>query len=238
MGYGARPCADAQPAQPATQAPQAKPLGRPPKHGDQRQRILATAARAIATEGYDKCSLASIAAILELTRPSLYHYFPTKQRIYTEIALAAAEGLAACVAAASDETLSSAEQLIRLMTAHAEYCDANYWAVSATLSRDGAPYLEEAARESFDNHRRAVVLTFEGALRRGIARGELRPCEPRMTARFVLQLLDISGWYRPEGARRAADFARESCDLLLAGLSWVSPATRTTSTPRTLSPAD
>lgn len=218
MGYGAKPCADEQPDRKADRDAAPRPLGRPPKHEDQRRRILEAAARAIASDGYDNCSLAGIAASLGLTRPALYHYFPTKQRIYTEIALTAAAGLEASVAAAADVTRPCGEELLALMTAYAAYCDAHYWAVTATLSKGGLPHLEGSARDTFETHRRAVIRSFEDALARGMAHGELCERDVATTARFVLQLLDISHWYRPGGARRAVDFAREGCALLLDGL--------------------
>ena len=84
-----------------------RPVGRPPKQLDQRQRILQQAAKAIATVGYEQCSLADIAAELELTRPALYHYFATKQEIFSEIALATAKGTYEYVASSINEKSSA-----------------------------------------------------------------------------------------------------------------------------------
>ncbi|MEQ8663102.1 MAG: helix-turn-helix domain-containing protein, partial [Gammaproteobacteria bacterium] len=141
MGYGARPCADEPPAE--------RPIGRPPKRPDQRGRILEATARAIATDGYEQCSLARVASELGLTRPALYHYFPTKQQIFAEIAMTTARGVAAHVHAAVDDSLGSAGQLRALMVAYAEYLESHYWMVSATLVGErGSDLLEGGDRAS------------------------------------------------------------------------------------------
>ncbi|MEQ8659958.1 MAG: hypothetical protein RLW62_04015, partial [Gammaproteobacteria bacterium] len=72
--------------------------------------------------------------------------------------------------------------------------------------------------------RSACMEPFEAALRRGVASGELRSCDIAETLRFVFQLLDVTHWYRPDGTKRATDFARDACALLLDGLC--SDATR------------
>ncbi|MEX2481051.1 MAG: TetR/AcrR family transcriptional regulator [Gammaproteobacteria bacterium] len=211
MGYGAKPCADERPTERA--------LGRPPKQPDQRGRILEAAARAIATDGYEQCSLARVARELGLTRPALYHYFPTKQRIFAEIAMSTARGMTAHVHAAVDDTLSTAGQLRALMIAYAEYLETHYWMVSAALT--GArcsERLERGDREAFETLRRACMAPFEQTLRHGMAKGELRSRDVDDTLRFIFQLLDVTRWFRPDGTKRAADFARDACALLLDGL--------------------
>lgn len=211
MGYGAKPCADERPDQ--------RLLGRPPKQPDQRGRILEAAARAIAIEGYEQCSLARVARELGLTRPALYHYFPTKQRIFTDIAMSTAQGMTAHVCAAVDETLSSAEQLRALMVAYAEYLEAHYWMVSAVLTDDRcSERLEPGDRAAFIASRRACMAPFERTLLHGMASGELRSLDVGETLRFVFQLLDVTRWFRPDGSKRAVDYAGDACALLLDGL--------------------
>jgi TetR/AcrR family transcriptional regulator, cholesterol catabolism regulator len=211
MVYGGKPCADERPPE--------RLLGRPPKQADQRGRILEAAARAIATDGYEQCSLAQVARELGLTRPALYHYFPTKQQIFTEIAITTAHGMATHVHAAIDSSLSNTAQLRALMVAYAEYFEAHYWMVSATLT--GSRYrerLEPGDREGFMVLRAACMEPFERTLRRGMAGGELQSRDVSETLRFLFQLIDVTSWFQPSGTKRAADFARDACALLLDGL--------------------
>jgi TetR/AcrR family transcriptional regulator, cholesterol catabolism regulator len=218
MGYGAKPCADERPAE--------RLLGRPPKRPDQRGRILEAAAHAIASAGYEQCSLARVARTLGLTRPALYHYFPTKQRIFTEIALSTAQAMTAHVQAAVDDALSSTQQLRALMIAYAEYFEAQYWMVSATLTGDRcSERLERGDREAFLSLRRACMEPFEQTLRRGMATGELRSFDVSAALRCIFQLIDVTGWFRPDGTTRAADFASDACALLLDGLRGDAPST-------------
>ncbi|MEM7469695.1 MAG: helix-turn-helix domain-containing protein, partial [Pseudomonadota bacterium] len=77
----------------AAEATASKPLGRPPKQRQQRQRILNEAAKIIARVGYEECSLSRIAEGLDLSPPAIYHYFPTKQSIFSEIAMTTVKGI-------------------------------------------------------------------------------------------------------------------------------------------------
>lgn len=194
-------------------------LGRPPKQRDQRLRILQTAARKIATVGYEQCSLAEIATDLELTTPALYHYFPTKQSIFTEIAMTAMKGTYDAVRNAIDSNASCAKQLESLMVAHAEHFDRNYWLVNATITGYAGIARREIERleefERFRNRNESVLLSL---LRRGIRAGEFRKVDVKATARSIYQLLNITRWYRPGGRRTAADIARGNCELVIGGL--------------------
>lgn len=197
-----------------------RPLGRPPKQHDQRDRILHAAAKAIATVGYEQCSLGDIAEELDLTRPALYHYFRTKQQIFTEIALTAVQGMYEYVHAAVDKNASAASQLRALMIAHATYFEQNYWLVNATIAGYGGITRRELERiEEIDAFRTKYEKLLHRVLRAGVASGEFHQLDVRATGRSVYQLLNITRWYRPGGNKRATDIAAENYELLFRGLS-------------------
>ena len=208
---------DSLPAPP--EARQAARPGRPPKRRDQRQRILQTAARLIATVGYEQCSIADIASELELTPPALYHYFPTKQSIFTEVAMTAMRGTYDAVRNAVRKELPAAEQLEALMVAHADHFDSNYWLVNATISAYAGITRREIERiEEFERLRRKNLKVLLGVLRGGIKSGEFREFDCHSMARSIYQLLNITRWYRPGGKRNAVEFARDNYELVIGGL--------------------
>lgn len=201
-------------------AADARPLGRPPKQHDQHDRILHAAAKAIATVGYEQCSLGDIAEELDLTRPALYHYFRTKQQIFTEIALTAVQGMYEYVNAAVDNNATAATRLRALMIAHATYFEQNYWLVNATIAGYGGITRRELERiEEIDAFRTKYEKLLHRVLRAGVASGEFHQLDVRATGRSVFQLLNITRWYRPGGSKSATDIAAENYELLFRGLS-------------------
>jgi len=201
-----------------------RPLGRPPKRTDQKQRILQTAAKSIATIGFEQCSLADIAADLDLTRPALYHYFSTKQQIFTEIALTAIIGMheyvTSGVTASQTIEASSAEQLRALMQSHAEYFENNYWIVNATIAGYGGIARRELERiEEIDRCRDNYRDLLHQILSEGRDNGELRQLDIEAVGRSVFQLLNITRWYRPGGEKNAVDIASENFELIIGGLA-------------------
>ena len=197
----------------------ARPLGRPPKSQDQRERILREAARAFATIGYEQCSLATIANELDLSPPALYHYFPTKQSIFTEIAMTSVKGIFEFVCDALDKKQSFARQLQQMMTAHADYYDQNYWMMNATIAGYGGTTRREIEHiTEFEAYRQRYEKLLLGILRGGVSNGEFRKVDIKSTARSILQLLNITRWYRPGGSKSAIDIAAENFDLIYRSL--------------------
>lgn len=56
-------------------------VGRPSKAGEQRQRVLTGAADIFSRRGYRGTSMNEIAATVQLSKPTLYHYFHNKEEI-------------------------------------------------------------------------------------------------------------------------------------------------------------
>lgn len=178
------------------------------------------AARIIATIGYEQCSLGDIASALDLTRPALYHYFATKQQIFTEIAITAIAGMYEHVAVALDESAPYKQQLQTLMIAHAEYFEANYWLVNATIAGYAGITRRELERiDEIEGLRTRYEKLLHRVLRGGVKSGEFRKLDIKATGRSVYQVLNITRWYRPGGSQTAVDVAKANFDLLVGGLS-------------------
>ena len=209
-------------AESASVASNARPVGRPPKRIDQRQRILQAVARVIATVGYEQCALGDIAAELDLTRQALYHYFPTKQRIFNEIAMTTVRGMYEHARAAVSEVETPDEKLHALMLAHAEYFDRYYWMVNATIAGYGGITRREIEQlEEFEACRLDYEKLLMSIIREGVKQGRFRTIDPKSVARSVFQLLNITRWYRPDGKKNAQDFARENYELIAAAIAAV-----------------
>ena len=67
----------------------------PVKHDEKRQEILAAATRCISRDGFRGASTADICAEAGISPGHLYHYFPSKEAILTELAAAGMEKIAA-----------------------------------------------------------------------------------------------------------------------------------------------
>ena len=197
----------------------ARPLGRPPKSQDQRERILREAARAFANIGYEQCSIAIIAKELDLSPPALYHYFPTKQSIFTEIAMTSVKGIYDFVLNELDKEQSFGLQLHQMMTAHARYYEDNYWMMNAVIVGYGGTSRREIEHISeFEAYRQRYEKLLLTILRGGVKSGEFRKVDVKSTARSILQLLNITRWYQPGGSKRAVDIAAENFDLIYRSL--------------------
>lgn len=201
------------------------PIGRPPKQENQRQRILDRAAEIIAVVGYEKTSLGDIAKELGLTRQAIYHYFPTKQDIFNEIVLTIVKEMYEHVLSSVNQKDSYAAQLRCVMIAHASYFDSKYWMnVAGSTGYGGISRRDLTRIDEIEHYRSLYKKLLSRILRRGIQNGEFRKVNIKSAVRVIYQLLNIMRWYRPDGTKRATDFAAENYEIICAGL--ISPAVR------------
>jgi AcrR family transcriptional regulator len=76
---------------------------------ERRAALLAAATALFGTHGYDELSMAKIAKAAGVSKPLLYHYFPTKQKLFEAVASQAAQDILGRVAI--DPALPPAQQL-------------------------------------------------------------------------------------------------------------------------------
>jgi AcrR family transcriptional regulator len=205
------------------------PRGRATGYDEQREQILARAARLFALRGYTATSMNEVAEACGISKASLYHYVRDKHQLLVEIAAAHIARLEALVAEVQAETLEPEQRLRRLITAFlAVY--ANAQAEHRVLTED-VKFLQPVDRRRILDGERKVVAAFADAI--ADARPELRDAALAKPLSMLLfgMMNWMFTWLKPRGALTHAEMAPVVADLFFGGLAAVRP-TATPGRPR------
>ena len=181
--------------------------------------ILDVAAELFAEHGYEAVSLLEIARAVGLSKTTLYHYFESKDEILGTLIVAKIRQLNQFVATAVPEKAPADQKLIAFMEAQAEFFETHRTHFKVLLTQFGN-LPDPATRDSAVEWR----VQYENAIRRiiheGVASGAFSAERPNTVVRAVLaSLYWLVRWYRPDGAKRARQIAREYAELMLYGVA-------------------
>ncbi|MDQ2928639.1 MAG: TetR/AcrR family transcriptional regulator [Pseudomonadota bacterium] len=197
------------------------PRGRAPGYDEQREQILARAARLFAQRGYTATSMNEVAEACGVSKPSLYHYVRDKHQLLVEIAAAHVARLEALVAEVQAEGLAPEQRVRRLITAFlAVYAEAQ--AEHRVLTED-VKFLQPADRRRVLDGERKVVAAFADAI--ADARPELRDVAlDKPLSMLLFGMMNwMFTWLKPRGALTHAEMAPIVADLFFGGLAAVRP---------------
>jgi AcrR family transcriptional regulator len=161
--------------------------------------VLHAAVANFARLGYHGTTMRDIARDAEITVASIYHHFPSKQRMLQDIMARTLSDLIALTRGALLRAGSSpTEQLTALMRA---------WALFHTSRRAEALIGASEIRSLDETGRRLVVALrdeqeamFRDVVERGVAEGEFTTPYPREAVRAIISMgYSIANWYRPGG---------------------------------------
>ncbi len=195
------------------------PRGRAQGYDDQREQILARAARLFARRGYTATSMNEVAEACGVSKPSLYHYVRDKHQLLVEIAEAHIARLAALVDEVAAETHAPEERLRRLIAAYlAVYAGAQ--AEHRVLTED-VKFLRPADRRRILDGERKVVAAFADTIAE--ARPELRDAAlDKPLSMLLFGMMNwMFTWLKPRGALTHAEMALIVADLFFGGLGAV-----------------
>ena len=172
---------------------------------ERRRQLLERAAELFGTHGYDELSMAAIAREAGVSKPLLYHYFPTKRRLFEAVLRQAADQHLQRVA--TDPSLPPAEQLAGSLDAYLAWIEANMGAYEKLMRSAGIPEV----RELIDDIREGTAQTILAGL---VPEGP-PPAKVRAAVRGWLWLMDgvCLDWVRERDLDRA-----DVHDLLLGAL--------------------
>ena len=147
-----------------------------------RERIRAEAAALFRRKGFNGTSMAELAVEVGITKSSLYHHFPSKQALLSEIIELTVNRVAPLVQAVADSELPIEERLCRAVAIHA---------VEAIHDQDAvACFIEEGRYLAPDLHgpprrraRRLRAASSGTMFEEGIASGDFLPRMPTSRSR-------------------------------------------------------
>lgn len=203
----------------------ANPAGRPPgrpkgsaeeNFQERRLEILRTAARAFTERGFHATSLNDLAALLDVTKPSIYYYVQSKDELLFECGRLALERLTEAMKRAVTSDENALERLRAFFLNYAEIiCDD----FGRCLVLTDPQWLEPDNRKLNVHGRRELTQEIQNIIAKGISEGSIRPCNPRIAAFTLFSAFNgIARWYRPDGGMKPAELARETLNLLVNGL--------------------
>lgn len=183
-----------------------------------RLQIEEAASELFRERGYAATSVRDIAQALNLQGGSLYAHMTSKEDVLWSIVVRAADRFNAQVGpiAAQSET-PPADRLRHMIHAHV--------GVVTSIQQDAAVFLHEwrflsaPRRADMAARRDAYECLFTDVIAQGIARGDFRAVDPRLTSASILSALNgIPAWYRATGPLSAAQIADQQADLFLHAL--------------------
>ena len=197
-----------------------RPKGKTAKDSEQafeerRLEILRTAARTFSERGFHATSIADLAKILDVTKPSIYHYIGSKDEMLFEAGSVALERLAGALerAVASDDT--GLERLKGFFIRYVEIiCDD----FGRCLVLTDPQWLEPESREKNVLGRRLLTEKIEEIIGEGIKDGSIAKCDPRMMAfTFFAACNGVPRWYRPNKSFAPSEIAERVLSVLIEG---------------------
>ena len=177
--------------------------------------ILQAAATLFAERGFHRTAMDDVAAALGLTKPTVYHYFKTKN----DVLLAILADAIAAIEAAFNSARPDAPALDALAEGLGGYVEVACTPQGAVLVQTLDTDLDPASRRAMVSARSVIDERIRALLERGVQEGAITASDPRLTAFLIAGAINsIARWYRADGRLRPAEISRFYIDQLKAGL--------------------
>jgi AcrR family transcriptional regulator len=181
-----------------------------------RDRIRREAAALFREKGFNGTSMAELAAEVGINKSSLYHHFPSKQALLSEIIELTVNRVTPLVQEVAEAALPIRERLGRAVALHT---------VEAIHDQDAvACFIEEgryltpdymAAHVAKRDHYESI---FEAMFREGIASGEFVEQDIGLAVKAILGMSNsVVRWYQPGGDHTPEEIASEFAHFAVRG---------------------
>jgi AcrR family transcriptional regulator len=163
-----------------------------------REQILAAAVQLFAEYGYHAAPLRDIARIAGIQAASIYHHYPNKQALLTEIMethmLRLNNGLEGILRTHTDPLQRLHEAIAHHIRLHTTY-KSEFFIVDTELRS-----LEGASRPYILSLRDEYEKLLQDLLQDGIERGVFRPTDVKVASYALIAMCtEVAVWFRPDG---------------------------------------
>jgi AcrR family transcriptional regulator len=185
-------------------------------HTIKRDAVIRAAAHAFKEHGFHNTSLESIAAALEVTKPTIYYYVASKEQLLFECFVAGLEPIRAALNEAKSSRAPVRNRLNGVLRQYAQAMASEFgWCMVRAEHQDLSRAMSSevrALKAEIDQGIRRLV-------REGVRDGSIRACDVRMTAFALAGALNwIAHWYREQRSMSAEQIAEAFVDLFEQGL--------------------
>lgn len=181
------------------------------------QEIMASAVRLFREKGYHGTSMQDIADAVGLQKGSLYYYITSKEELLVKIFDDAVNTLVTDLEKVASQPVSARTKLQRAILAHVETVARRLGELTIFTRETHA--LSPEQRQVVRQSRRRYTGLLERILSEGVAAGEFRSVDVRLTALAVFGLCNsIYQWYSPEGRSKPEEIASHFADIVLEGV--------------------
>jgi AcrR family transcriptional regulator len=182
-----------------------------------RQIVLRTAARVFSQRGFHQTTLTDIARELHIAKPTLYHYFKSKDEILLEVQQAAIAQMTAVELNPQSTSRNGRELFEAFVNRYVTMIVDDF---GTCLIKTGDLPLEPDNRKAIRKGSKGIELTMRAILERGAKDKSLAPCDAMLEAMFLFGSLNwIPYWYRPDGELSVEGLAEKVTRSLLARLT-------------------
>lgn len=185
--------------------------------GGRREQLIDIAARLFEEEGYHKASMERLAERAGLAKPTLYHYFKSKEEILFEIHLHFIQPLIQRQQRRMKIGLRPSQVLLEAFIDHMEVVAEKPGMLRMFFEhqRELGPDRRAQMRENRQRYRFLIEETIE----EGIKAGELRPVDVRLTAFALFGMVNWAyKWFQVKGELSPRETAIFLWDLFMRGV--------------------
>jgi AcrR family transcriptional regulator len=194
--------------------------------GDVARRLLASAVRCFAANGYHATTTRDICSAVGLSPAALYVHFPSKELVLHAITRIGHGRALAEVLAARDAPAADAAERVRAVMARFTAWHARHH-VAARVCQYELTGLTPQHYDEVRELRHRTTDVFRTAVRRGVDDGSFPPTDVDRVVRSMLSLgIDLVRWYRLDGADSPEQIGAFYADLALRMLTAPTPAPR------------
>src|SRR5438876_7936988 len=191
---------------------------RRPNWEARRQAIVDTSARVFARRGYHATGITELCVANDLGKGALYHYIGSKEellaaihdRVMDEVMLGA-DRVAEAGGSPSQQLAMLGDELLDVIHRYPDHV----WVFLHEF-----PALTGERAEQFRKRRRGYERRVEAVLSAGVASGEFRAVEPRLTTMAWLGMHNYAYlWLKVDGRLSAPDVAKRFGELFIRGIA-------------------
>ncbi len=189
-----------------------RPEGRP-----MRESILAAAVQLFAEYGYHAAPLRDIARIAGIQAASIYHHYPNKQSLLTEIMETYMQRLNSQLEHILHEYDDPGERLQRAVANHVQLhttYKAEFFIIDTEIRS-----LEGMSRARIISLRDTYDALLQELLRDGMQRGVFRQSDVKVTSYAIIAMCtEVATWFRPGGRLTVQQVVDIYCQMIMQGL--------------------